>query len=221
MVALPVGWFAGVLVDRIPERLPLFDPLEKLRLTGQYLWIHLIVLALFVAIPLRLPVGTSVLELAVYLVLAAMLVTVSVIDLITFRLPDHIIVPASVACLALVVISSALDGDVGRIKYALAGAGFYFGFLLVVHLISPRGMGFGDVKMAGVMGLCVGWMGDGYGQSIALVLWAMMIGFVIGSVFGLVMLVRNRRSRGYPFGPFLAIGALAVVLLGSGLVVAN
>ena len=54
---------------------------------------------------------------------------------------------------------SVVDGDAELIRYALVGARVYFGFLLVAHLISPRGMGFGDVKLAAVMGLYVGWLG--------------------------------------------------------------
>ena len=71
-----------------------------------------------------------------------------------------------------------------RIRYALVGAALYFGFLFVAHLISPRGMGFGDVKLAAVMGLYVGWLGSTLREALALVLWAMLIGFLAGSVFG-------------------------------------
>ena len=79
-------------------------------------------------------------------------------------------------------------------------------------------MGFGDVKLAVVMGLFVGWLGTSYTAAIGLVLWAMLIGFVAGSIIGIVLLAVRRRSKQIPFGPFLALGTVAVVMLSSGLV---
>lgn len=221
LIALPVGWFSGILVDRVPDRLPLFDDLEGPRLRGRYLWIHIATVVLFVAIARRLPSSTSVLELVGFLLLTAMLITVSTIDLMIFRLPDRIVIPTLGASIVIVVVASLVAGDASRIRYAFSGAGLYFGFLLVAHLIFPRGMGFGDVKLAAVMGLYVGWLGSSVVQAIALVLWAMLIGFVLGSIIGIVMFAINRRSKPIPFGPFLATGTLAVVLLGTGLVTAN
>ena len=58
----------------------------------------------------------------------------------------------------LIAITSLVQHDAARIRFALAGGAFYFVFLLVVHLIIPRGMGFGDVKLAAVMGMYVGWL---------------------------------------------------------------
>jgi leader peptidase (prepilin peptidase)/N-methyltransferase len=79
-------------------------------------------------------------------------------------------------------------------------------------------MGFGDVKLAAVMGLYLGWLAPSYTGVFALVLWGMLVGFVAGSVVGIVMLVTRRRSTPIPFGPFLATGALTVVLIGQHLV---
>ena len=114
--------------------------------------------------------------------------------------------PSIVISLVLVVAVSLIEDHPEWIRYALAGAGFYFGFLLLVHLIYPRGMGFGDVKLAAVMGLYVGWLGTSYTAAFGLVLWAMLIGFVIGSIIGMVLLAIRRRSKQIPFGPFLALG---------------
>jgi leader peptidase (prepilin peptidase)/N-methyltransferase len=79
-------------------------------------------------------------------------------------------------------------------------------------------MGFGDVKLAAVMGLWVGWLGTTYAAAIGLVLWAMLIGFVAGSIIGMVLLAVRRRSKQIPFGPFLALGTVVAVTLSSGLV---
>ena len=62
-------------------------------------------------------------------------------------------------------------------------------------------MGFGDVKLAALMGLYVGWLGTTTLDAVVLVLWAMLIGFVAGSVIGVVLLVARRRNRPFPFGP--------------------
>lgn len=220
LLGVPAGWFAGLLIDRIPDREPLFEDIPGIRLHGKYLAVMVLMVALFVGTAIRVGDYAGILEVAAYLLLVGMLLTVSVIDIELFRLPDRIVLPTLAASIVLVVVASIVDGDATRIRYALAGAGLYFGFLLLAHLIYPKGMGFGDVKLAAVMGLYVGWIGETYTQSIALVLWAMMIGFIAGSAIGIVALVMRKKSAPIPFGPFLALGTVAVVLLGRGLVVA-
>ncbi len=114
----------------------------------------------------------------------------------------------------IVVVESLREGHSTRISYALAGAGMYFGLLLVIHLISPRAMGFGDVKLAAVMGLYLGWLAAGYATVFVLVVWALGIGALAGAIFGMVMLTAQGASRraAIPFGPYLAFGTMVVVL---------
>jgi prepilin signal peptidase PulO-like enzyme (type II secretory pathway) len=116
------------------------------------------------------------------------------------------------------VVTSLIVDDTPRIRYAIAGGAFYFVFLLVVHLIIPRGMGFGDVKLAAVMGLYVGWLAPSVIGAISLTLYAMMIGFLIGSLAGLVVFAFRRKSRAIPFGPFLAFGTVVVIIFSQQLV---
>lgn len=216
LLALPAGWFAGVLIDRVPDRLPL-RPLPGVRLSGKYLFTHVAMVVLFVLAAIRFddePVGL----LVGYLLLFAVLLTLSVIDVELFRLPDLIVLPTLASSIVLVIVVSVFEDAPEQIRFALTGAGLYFGFLLIAHLIYPRGMGFGDVKLAAVMGLYVGWLGSSYTTSIGLVLWAMLIGFVAGSIIGMVLLAVRRRSKQIPFGPFLALGTVVAVLLSSGLV---
>ncbi len=217
LVALPAGWFAGVLVDRVPDKQPLFSPLPGVRLSGKYLVMYVLMLASFIAAGVRLddvPRG----QLATVLVLFAALVPLSVIDIELFRLPDRIVLPTIVACLALVIVVSVVNDAPEAIRYGLAGGAFYFGFLFITHMIYPRGMGFGDVKLAAAMGLVIGWFGDTYATSIALVLWGMLIGFACGSVIGIGLLIARKRSKAIPFGPFLAFGCAVAILLNQGLV---
>ena len=117
--------------------------------------------------------------------------------------------PALVVSIPWIAVTSIVDGEPELIRFALVGGAIYFGFLFIAHLISPRGMGFGDVKLAAVMGLFVGWLGTTYVEALALVLWAMLIGFASGSVFGFAVLLRSASAdRPFPFGPFLALGTV-------------
>jgi len=211
LLALPAGWFAGVLIERVPDKEPLFDPLRPLRFAPLDLALHAGTLVLFVLAAIRFedaPVG----QLAGYMLLFWVLLTVSVIDIRLFRLPDRIVLPTLAVSVPLVTVVSLVADEPASIRYALAGGGLYFGFLLLAHLVYPRGMGFGDVKLAAVMGLYVGWLGESYATAFALVLWAMLIGFLSGSVIGIVLLAMRRRSAPIPFGPFLALGSVVAVL---------
>jgi leader peptidase (prepilin peptidase)/N-methyltransferase len=217
VLALPAGWFAGVLADRIPDRQPLFAPLKPVHLGGRDLVLHLGVLVLFLAAGWRFA-ESSWSEMLAFCALFGTLAALSAIDIERYRLPDLIVLPALVVSIPWIAITAIVDGEPQLIRYALAGGALYFGFLLVAHLISPRGMGFGDVKLAAVMGLYVGWLGTTFTEALALVLWAMLIGFASGSVFGFAVLLRRKRNRPFPFGPFLALGTVAAVLLSRGLV---
>ena len=217
LVALPAGWLAGALVDRIPDKLPLFHPRYPVRLKGVDLLLYVGMAVLFVLAAARFD-DAPVLQLVGYLLLFGSLLALSVIDIRLFRLPDRIVLPVLAASIPLVVVASAVDDRPAAIRYALLGAAVYFGFLFLAHLVYPRGMGFGDVKLAAVMGLYVGWLGESYGQAVALVLWAMLIGFVGGSIVGVVLLAMRRRSAPIPFGPFLALGTVVAVLASDGLV---
>jgi leader peptidase (prepilin peptidase)/N-methyltransferase len=215
-LALPTAWFGGVLVDRVPDRLAL-QPLPGVRLRGVYLFLHLSLLVVFPLVGWRFN-DDPPLFVAGYLLLSGMLITVSVIDIRLYRLPDRIVLPTLVISIVLVVVESLRASHAVQIRYALAGAFMYFGFLFIVHLISPRGMGFGDVKLAAVMGLYLGWLAPDYAGAAYIVLWAMLIGFLAGSVMGIAMLMARRRSTPIPFGPFLALGTITVVLIGQHLV---
>src|SRR5438445_210225 len=85
-------------------------------------------------------------------------------------------------------------------KEPLRGAAVAWTLLLLVHLISPRGMGFGDVRLSFILGLYLGWLGAGH---VAL---GLFLGFLLGSVAGIALVIVRRRSRkeAIPFGPFLA-----------------
>ncbi len=186
LLAVPAGWAAGVLIDRVPDRAALWPP-PGIRLHGRYLAVHLVILGVFIGLGFRFESAPALLILT-YLLLAAMLVTVSAIDIAVFRLPDRIVLPSAVIGIVLVVAESARARQYRRIGYALAGMGIYFGILLVLHLVSPRGMGFGDVKLALVMGLGLGWLGAGYVTALRWWCGASGVGAVVASLVGLILI---------------------------------
>ena len=201
LLALPAGWFAGVLADRIPDHEPLFSPLKPIRLAGRDLVLHVGVLVLFLAAGWRFA-SSSWSAMLAFCALFATLAALSAIDIERYRLPDLIVLPFLVISVPWIAVTSIVNDEPDLIRYALAGGAIYFGFLFVAHLISPRGMGFGDVKLAAVMGLYVGWLGTTITEALALVLWAMLIGFVVR------LGVRLRRAAAPQAQPALPVRSL-------------
>jgi leader peptidase (prepilin peptidase) / N-methyltransferase len=131
--------------------------------------------------------------------LVALLGVVTVSDLRTRLVPDAALVASLAVALPVCLLSDA-GGVPERLLAGLAAGGF----LLAATLIRPDGMGLGDVKLAGVLGVYLG----------PRVAEAMVVAFAAGSVAGLVLLARHglaARSSTIPFAPFLAIGALAAL----------
>jgi leader peptidase (prepilin peptidase) / N-methyltransferase len=137
---------------------------------------------------------------------AAVLIAVAAIDLEHRIIPNRILAPAAVWAIAA---WAAIDA--GMLPEALAAGAGAFTFLLIAALAYPAGMGMGDVKLAGVMGLYLG----------LAVIPALLTAFVAGSVVGIAILVREgaqARKKGVPFGPFLALGGLVGLLAGDELI---
>jgi leader peptidase (prepilin peptidase)/N-methyltransferase len=103
-----------------------------------------------------------------------------------------------------------LEHDAGSYAWALVGAVAASGGLLAIALAYPRGMGMGDVKLALLLGLYLGWLSLGH------VVLGLFLGFALGSVVGVGLLVTGVRGRKdhLPFAPFLAAGAVLAVLFG-------
>lgn len=153
-------------------------------------------------------------ELADYCVFFAVLIAISGIDLDHQIVPNRIVYPAMGATTVLLGAASFLERDGRAAVEAAAGAAVAFAFLFVVHFIQPRGMGFGDVRLSGLIGLNVGWLGLGR------VAVALMCGFVLGALVGIGLIAFGRAGRRtrIPFGPFLAGGAIVAVLWGGPIV---
>ncbi|MHB8329681.1 MAG: prepilin peptidase [Acidimicrobiales bacterium] len=149
--------------------------------------------------------------LAAYAVLALSLVAISAIDFERFVIPNRLVYPTLAALVPLLVLASAVDHRWGSLARAAIAGAVAFAAFFAVHLAVPKGMGFGDVRLAGVIGLATGWLGLGH----AFV--AFFAAFVLGAVAGVAFIVAvggGRKTR-IPFGPFMAAGAVLSVLWGN------
>lgn len=148
--------------------------------------------------------------LGAYLVLAAGLIALSLIDLDTFLLPNRIVYPLTIAVVVLFGVAAVIGDDGSALVRALIGGASAFAVFLLLHLVSPRGMGFGDVKLSFVLGVSLGWVS---GPTVFL---GFFLAFLLGSVVGILLIVTKVRSRRdhVPFGPFLAAGTLLALLAG-------
>ena len=136
--------------------------------------------------------------LPAYLVLAAALVALSVIDLELYILPNRIVYPLALAMVVLLTLAAVGDDDFDALGRGLLAGVVAFTIFFVLHMISPRSMGFGDVKLAFVLGLSLGWLGWGE------VLLGLFLGFFYGAVIGIV-LIATRAAREEPGAPVRAV----------------
>jgi len=141
--------------------------------------------------------------IALGIVLVTILIPIALIDFEHRIIPNRITGPAAVVA---IVIGLVLDVDfVAEQLIAGAAAG---GFFLVAAIAYPRGMGMGDVKLAGVMGLYLG-------RAVGL---AVLVGLVAGVIVGAVIMARlgakAGRKQTVPFGPFLALGGVIAIFAG-------
>jgi len=157
-----------------------------------------------------LPLVSRLLSLVAFLWLAGVSVALAVIDLEHHRLPNAIVLPSYAVGGALLAASSILVGDWPALVRAAVGLASLFAFYLIAALSYPGGMGFGDVKLAGVLGLYLAWLGWG---EFAVGAFA---AFLLGGLFAVVLLVTRRveRTGGIPFGPWMLAGAWVGVFAG-------
>lgn len=194
------------------------------RISARYPAIELLTMAAFAAIALwRLPALVvssdsdairGALELTALLLLAACSIALTAIDLELHRLPNPIVLVLAAGLLALLGCAAVVVGDVDAIVRALIAGAVAFAVLFAVAFIKPGGFGFGDVKLAGALGIPLGYVG-----------WeAVIVGFfaafLLGGVVGIVLIITRKVARGggIPFGPWLFAGAWIGIIAGADLV---
>lgn len=146
--------------------------------------------------------------LPAYLFFAWLAVALVWIDFDVHRLPDGLVLPAYPALIVLLACASLGAGDWGRMLDALIAMAALYALYFVMAMISPSSLGFGDVKLSGLIGLALGWL------SLGTALFGLLAGFVAGGVIALGMLLAQRaglRSH-IAFGPAMIAGA--VIALG-------
>jgi leader peptidase (prepilin peptidase)/N-methyltransferase len=230
VLGLAIGSFLNVVIHRLPNKESLSKPRSRcpgcgkqirardnipvvswLLLRGRcrdcgepisvrYPLVELLTAALCVGVVLDTGADSTVwLGLAFVL----LLVPITFIDL------DHQIIPnvltglGSIVAIVLVAVFQTDD----LVEHLIAGAAAG-GFLLVALLAYPAGMGMGDVKLAGMMGL---FLGRAVGP-------AMLVALVAGSLIGIVVVARHGRKQKVPFGPFLALGGVVGLFAGDQIV---
>jgi leader peptidase (prepilin peptidase) / N-methyltransferase len=207
VAGLVIGLGLEVVVDRVPRREPLRGWSRRELRPGRAAALTGVTVALFAGLAVRYHDSWV---LPAFVVVAAGLVALSAIDFERFLLPNRIVYPLAIATLVLLVVAAVGDGDWGALGRAVLGGVAAAVALGVLHLASPRSMGFGDVKLAFVLGLVLGWLG-----------WSELVlglfcGFLAGAVVGIALIALGRRGRKdhLPFGPFLAFGTVVVLLWG-------
>ena len=155
-------------------------------------------------------IGADV-ALAAYAVFGLALVAIAAIDLERQIIPNRIVYPTLAVMVPLLVVASTVDHRWGALAHAAIGGAGAFAAFFAVHVAVPRGMGFGDVRLAGVIGVAAGWLGFGP------LFVAFLAAFVLGAAIGVVAMAvsgAGRKTR-IPFGPFLALGAVIAVVWGT------
>jgi leader peptidase (prepilin peptidase)/N-methyltransferase len=149
-------------------------------------------------------------ELVVWLLAVPVVVLLGTVDFAVQRLPDVLTLPLAAGVVLGLGLAALPEGAGGSWPRALAGGAVLSGVYFLLFLVNPRGMGFGDVKLAVAVGVALGW----YGWDA--VFFGTFVGFLLAAGYGLALVVTRRAGRGstVPFGPFMALGALVALLLG-------
>jgi leader peptidase (prepilin peptidase) / N-methyltransferase len=171
----------------------------------RYPLIELVTAALFAAAAARYDDIWMLVAVAVFL---ALLFGLSLIDLEHKILPNRIVYPSLLAFPALLVVAR-LAGSPVDLVHAAIGFVAYGGVMLLVAVVSPKGMGMGDVKLSALIGLVVGAI------DLPSVAVAAGLAILLGGIAAVVALLMGKgRKTAVPFGPFLAAGAALAVFWG-------
>jgi leader peptidase (prepilin peptidase)/N-methyltransferase len=149
-------------------------------------------------------------ELPAFLYLGAIGVALALIDLDVKKLPNAIVLPSYAVAAVLLGAAAVFGHDWSSYLRAGLGMAALYAFYFALVSVYPAGMGFGDVKLAGVLGGYLGWLG--WGELVA----GAFLGFLFGGVVGMLLMVIGKAGRKskIPYGPFMLAGALVAILWG-------
>jgi leader peptidase (prepilin peptidase)/N-methyltransferase len=204
VVAAVLGLAVGVLVDGAARRFP-WTAGEADRGGAEPTWATAAGTAVvFALVALRFGLAW---ELPAFLALAGVAVLLTLIDLRHHLLPDRVVLPAIAAGAVLLAVAGAVERNAASIVRAGAAAVILFAVFLLLALIAPSGLGMGDVKLAALLGLHLGWLGWN------VVVLGAAAGFVVQAALALVLLASRRIGlKGeLPFGPAMLLGAAVAI----------
>jgi leader peptidase (prepilin peptidase)/N-methyltransferase len=210
-LGLPLGHALNVAAQQLVARRPdAADLLPGDRLTRRTAvrppWVELGTAALLAVVAVR--VGPSPL-LPAWLWLAGWAVLLTVVDLQHKLLPNRALLPATAGAAVLLTGAAVVTGDWSALLRAVLSAVALGVVLYLMALVTPNGLGLGDVKLGPLLGLYLGWLG------VAAVFLGVFLGFVVQAVLALVLLAARRVTTDtqLPFGPALLAGTLVAGLL--------
>lgn len=151
----------------------------------------------------------GVLVVLAHLALAVVGIRLIVIDARTHRLPNRLVLPTLGAVVLLVVLDGVLAGDLERMLRSLLGGLALGGFYALMRLMSRQGIGGGDVKLAAVIGVVLGW----HGWTTLLI--GALAAFMLGAVYALALMALRRADRNtrIAFGPWMIVGAILAIAI--------
>jgi leader peptidase (prepilin peptidase) / N-methyltransferase len=180
-------------------------------ISSRYLFVEVATGALFAGLAARLGYNW---DLPAFLVLFASLVTLACIDAEHLILPKRIVYPALAIVVALFIMAAGATDDWHRFGIAVACSIGWFVLFFIINLASPRLLGFGDVRLALLLGLGLGWLGWRY----------LVIGFLVANLIGvivgvtLIALKRMTHEQPIPYAVFLSSGTAIAVFTGQEIV---
>lgn len=201
-----VGAAVGAVLTRVLAGARYRQPQERDRPLPRHTWWLVIAVALaWASLTFRIGGYAQWSLLPAYLFLGVIGAALTLIDLDVHRLPDLIVLPSYPIVLVLLLVPTVVTGLWGALLRAVLAGLALFGVYLTLALVSPGGggLGFGDVKLAGVLGLGLGWLGWG---PVAV---SVLAAFVMGGLIALALLLARRvtRSSHIAFGPSMILGA--------------
>ena len=236
VLGLAIGSFLTVVVDRVPKKESIVSPRSRCPHCGAEIrnrdnvpvlsWLLLRgrCRSCGARVSVRYPLleagtgasfaGVAIVYPRVYVIamlcaFCAVMLAVGAIDLEHRIIPNRITYPAFPVFAVAIVVGWALSQDLDPVRAAI-GALAYGGAFLLIAIVAPRGLGMGDVKLTGLIGLVMGSLGLRY------VGVAAGAAILLGGLGGVLALVRGRgRKSAIPFGPFLAAGALVAAFWGA------
>ncbi len=237
VLGMTVGSFLNVCIDRLPQNKSIVFPpshceacqhklsardlipvFSHLRLGGRcrycqasiprrILWVELATAVAFALLYWHYGLAP---ELAVMIFYACLFIIIFVIDLEHGLILNKVVYPAMIVALLLALYPWPWFGEsMGmRVAYAALGGAIGFAIFLLIAIISRGGMGWGDVKLAALIGLATGF---------PLVIVAIIMAAILGGVVAVALVIARRKKRRetVPFGPFLALAAMVTLLWGN------